>query len=1556
MEKSRRTPQSGKLWKVGEDSKGKRPTSSDHGKNLYYSSPDYENVSQNQNFEDRFSGLSPNSSYDMNEIRNSPTGKDESVLSKKPRILMNDEGINQSENQTKKISPVKSLDTTNMSTDPTNDFSDMQRTTNHSGSNSYSNSINFKKPNWNERIDESKLIKEFSYQYINEPNLTEENKEKSTSDLESLPENIVRSRKKQLGLENQEIEGKDVIMKEPLKMSHPVYYLNEAHVSTLKNSDASNKLQEKRKEISKFALGESPVTPKESVVPEVPEKHQKSVKDLLADFERKSQLAQEREALENEKIFEETPGKRCVFSDTETLLYDTSSDAEDKKDGPCVSILNSLKKSELRRNEIDELTEEEDRDEEVAAALGRRERFLNCRESGRKRDSDGSYRGKRAAKLSNPIADSSLSREIDTIVTPGYLRSTLTESVAAIENSDSTCSTPTIERIKDNLEKTLPKENLVGIVPDNVKEEENEGHYMPMTPSRRVSAPSSDKSRSNSSLHSFLFGADLEETYVEMAENSGPSAYVQLNKSSLSKIKKSCLEQDVPGYCEIVGNEPESHYDFLYRNSILREPEYMEVNTLLEILKEQDEKLKEHKDAVDKKTGKKLKDKLKQDLPPTPPRSTLPDILNSSSASQQNTKSDSSDADDESSKDLDSLDVPRHPRFSLSDTFRPASYYLGSTINDRSRNIIRLPNPNENHDSSDSDLVSPPPIPTSPPPLDDLDTSLETERSLEIRPHNVSKTKLGDKENSKKLWSSTLTTQEFETVEDSKRKKRRPVSDDILETLEESEQSFYEKSMVFSELDSIGSRNGLALDEESGDINLDQYLQELQLNNTINAQLYTKDFTENIYKSCEKEMSKNLMPKESVNKTDSSEKSLIKLKYSADDGKEKKEISHERSKSADEVQYENLQALFPPPPPELYESSNEQSDRESSLAFYRNVAFPEVPPPDNYCDVYEPPENPKVCFDPETLLHQSDETEKVAAKPGGSLENQGAPYYYSDIIKNDEASFSSSSSDKNTNSGRGHAGSNRFQQLNNQRGDVQETNNCGKRNDIGRKVNPISQNYLSQAENQGNDLDDMQKITAELRSTSAHFMGAANKSGSVDIRNIYESDTLQRRKSGGAIADEARPITPDLQNLQGVARNLYPQGLKDKSAGPNDATSSSTSGFLPVQRTRSRSLEGLLNDSGYFADSTIAEGLTNQTVSTTSNQNDSSTVLSCEGNDLWDKDVLWRENLRKVSLRHTRSLDNLDDEINWSPNSMLNSTEANPSSRKPESGRRSVDHISSPQSSSASTGRRSVDHISRKQLSRNVTYVNDVVRRNRHGELREYEQDYREGQIKGKRENDVQTVVELSDSGVLDCDDGVHYEKLIRKRPTVQEQVRERNFLDGYEWDEQRETFRRNEPEGKEVPAKQRLPSSFLEDCIHPTRPPPVNESVALEPIDREKLRQWDLMSSGTVEQEEQKKVEQQDGGKDSRLKKSEEIVSEADLGEYLTIGRPTAEAQTQELVQTLEGKTFIIDFSPTRGCFILYIYIYLKKVKFEEIQPHPIPVHKLLQKFAQFLFCTVFP
>ncbi|XP_025415374.1 uncharacterized protein LOC112687055 isoform X3 [Sipha flava] len=168
---------------------------------------------------------------------------------------------------------------------------------------------------------------------------------------------------------------------------------------------------------------------------------------------------------------------------------------------------------------------------------------------------------------------------------------------------------------------------------------------------------------------------------------------------------------------------------------------------------------------------------------------TLPDILKSSTNVNSSIKSDSSDADDEASKDLDSLDTPCHPRFSLSDTFRPASYYLGAATNE------------DTHDSSDSDLVSPPPMNF------DKDNQLNTIR--------------------KKM--ETLIQSASESDSDSGKK---------------------EKQNAFNgDLDSIGSRNGMY----EIDINLDDYLDKQ------NIEEYDR-FYENYCKSLENRRLENSEP------------------------------------------------------------------------------------------------------------------------------------------------------------------------------------------------------------------------------------------------------------------------------------------------------------------------------------------------------------------------------------------------------------------------------------------------------------------------------------------------------------------------------------------------------------------------------------------------------------------------------------------------------------------------------------------------------------------------
>ncbi|XP_060866938.1 uncharacterized protein LOC132942509 isoform X4 [Metopolophium dirhodum] len=218
-----------------------------------------------------------------------------------------------------------------------------------------------------------------------------------------------------------------------------------------------------------------------------------------------------------------------------------------------------------------------------------------------------------------------------------------------------------------------------------------------------------------------------EQYYLPMTPSKKSALEEDISKSKLVIVDT----EDQENYVEMTQNsrpilapspklDKKSHYEYIaYKNNSNYEPVYTEV-----------------------------KNKI------------LPDILKSSTNINSSIKSDSSDADDEASKDLDSLDTPCHPRFSLSDTFRPASYYLGAATNE------------DTHDSSDSDLVSPPPMNF------DKDNELKSIR--------------------KKMESLIQSASESDS--DSGKK---------------------EKQTAFNgDLDSIGSRNGMY----EIDINLDDYL------------------------------------------------------------------------------------------------------------------------------------------------------------------------------------------------------------------------------------------------------------------------------------------------------------------------------------------------------------------------------------------------------------------------------------------------------------------------------------------------------------------------------------------------------------------------------------------------------------------------------------------------------------------------------------------------------------------------------------------------------------
>ncbi|XP_044257652.1 uncharacterized protein LOC123006857 isoform X3 [Tribolium madens] len=511
-------------------------------------------------------------------------------------------------------------------------------------------------------------------------------------------------------------------------------------------------------------------------------------------------------------------------------------------------------------------------------------------------------------------------------------------------------------------------------------------------------------------------------------------------------------------------------------------------------------------------------------------KSKLPDIIVPRSKMTCN-KSDSSDADDEASKDLDSLDTPSNPRFSLSDNFRPASYYLGA-----SQTVAEL------QDSSDSELVSPPPIPTSPPPLEDLDNtddSILTNQKVELdKKQNLSaicvlkdqdsasvcsiNTEADRRLNSRLSQNSDsdveLRMSLSRNVDYERMLKRRPVSEEFC--------------------DELDSMNGNFDDS----VDLDKYLTDLHLKDdtVLNDSKKFHEY-ENFYIARYRE------------KLDKKSETNIETNDLSSDDYQKRAESR-ASTSAEICGF--------------LQGSNRSTP---SLRISSSLSVQEMP----------------------TISSYFSDRRDISSN---SSFNQPAPYYYSDLSMNVSNTDSTST----------------ILTLNNQRGTMN-----GSKRDITRIINPIKCNsHLREAHSSTNIIDNTFKLAAEARSASVDFLNLTDKSGHIDKKNIYESDTLKRLKVSEMGNTQSDPET----------RNLYPSRKIDKF-NSLEMTNNETN------VRRSHSLEGLLenvfSESGDQADSTfIIENNTSDNIA--------------EGSYLWEEDSIWRERLRSASQRHTKSMDDLD--------------------------------------------------------------------------------------------------------------------------------------------------------------------------------------------------------------------------------------------------------------------------------------------------------------------------
>ncbi|KAJ8930036.1 hypothetical protein NQ314_017201 [Rhamnusium bicolor] len=637
-----------------------------------------------------------------------------------------------------------------------------------------------------------------------------------------------------------------------------------------------------------------------------------------------------------------------------------------------------------------------------------------------------------------------------------------------------------------------------------------EENYMTMSPKKNILGP---RSSTNSDATVIFNDIETDENhYVEMTQNS-----------SASLLVSSDLNEQQP-------------YEMVCFNEGRLEPVYMELK------------------SPEQKTNNK-------------DTQELPDILMSPKRKKTGVnKSDSSDADDEASKDLNSLDTPSQPRFSLSDTFRPASYYLGASQTvpefqdssdkefnagsfDKSKkdetyryNLLARLQVNRNSDqffnSANKNSKSASKYVKG--STQSLDTKNENFFSSNNKSGDVSSVCSITTDTERRFGSrlshnsdSDVELRLTRAINYENMLKRRPVSEEFCNELESYDGMF----------------------NSVHDAELEKFINDMQISNTslvsndeAVAHMHYHDY-ENLFVAS--------YPKNTENSEVKPPRAAMASPTTS---------QSEEQEKIDKPSEEFVQTDRP-------ESSTSTSAEISSLLHNSNRSTPVVDQ-----DVLS------------VSLYMSDRRDKSA---NSSFSQSAAPYYYSDLSVN--ASNAEDSS---------------MLTLNNQRGAMN-----GSKRDITHIINPIKCNsHIRNSSNtiQRSDIEENTfKLAAEARSVSVDFLNLTDKSGSIDKKNIYESDTLKRQKA----SESADPVT----------RNLYPMRKTDKFTTGDDTTV-----------RRSHSLEGLLED-------VLSENIdVNITTTENESENMERNQTTSEGSYLWEEDSIWRERLRSASQRHTKSMEDLD--------------------------------------------------------------------------------------------------------------------------------------------------------------------------------------------------------------------------------------------------------------------------------------------------------------------------
>ncbi|XP_063622532.1 uncharacterized protein LOC134794690 isoform X1 [Cydia splendana] len=763
-----------------------------------------------------------------------------------------------------------------------------------------------------------------------------------------------------------------------------------------------------------------------------------------------------------------------------------------------------------------------------------------------------------------------------------------------------------------------------------------------------------------------------------------------------------------------------------------------------------------------------------------------------------------SDAEDEASKEI-SLDSP-FSRFSISDTFRPASYYLSSS----SSNVLDL------QDSSDSEIFPPPPVPNSSPPCGELsDDALskyildKLDQSDMSQDNSILKmlTSENQKMNTAKRRTTSLMIYGSRTsIHDTLSRGEKARSSRASLTLERNKANDAQNNILRNSI--LERQNSSSIESDSlKSYNADRGSSRLSLESDISSKF-------------EMTQSNNSSEVASLNGSESA----IELRHS--NSYRDLEIMMKRRPLSDDSLFElegpgirthndcasnidldrYLDNLQPSPSNSSFNNSNNRNislnNTDDQCNIYKDNVNQAVNLPTTLhtrCSSTPVPSTNKKChmhltdtqtscssvvmpksqisyyckdYDEEKILAKNlnkdvscdkikdFECEKLPLIAGvdtnasssttgfhsrESSTEHSAPYYYSDLSSQEHINVLPTSHYlKNTNLHR---------KLNNQR----RRGPLHKKNEISHIHNPIRKG-------QAFATDHHFELAATARSVSVEFLSAADKDPEIDVKNIYES-------SGGK--HSKIPESLSLMSELSCKRISGSSILDSSSPESNNDNRSTLNISSPVQlstASMSSHCSGTSSNTVYYDAEAEASAYEN---------------IMCQGEKHWEEDSLWRDNLRRVSHRHARSMDDLD-------------TVTTESTIVP-TGRTSVDVC-------AMNSIKRIKKNGVKKISRNVTYVNCDI----------------QNQVLRRRDNNIHTVCLEEQDKVGDND--VYVSLAQNTGASLLEPSDEGVY---------------------EQLAVESLSNSF-------TSPKTVSCKVASKgkkkfEIDREKLRQWDLMSSGLM-------------------------------------------------------------------------------------------------------------